>query len=147
MGLKSSVLYVKLNVLFEYKLERNTFWVITMVQFCVIGCKIVKYAFRDFFFQKCVFFYFCIFWWRHLNEFHFCLKITHIIENKLFYRINERNASILWSKLLMKNGILRKICCKKWFFWFLVAMVTGVGLKMIYNCLYLFFSHLIKTFE
>ena len=62
------------------------------------------------------FFYFCIFWWGKLNEFHFCLKIAYIEENKLFYRINERNVSILWSKdskMLMGNGKLCKICCKK----------------------------------
>ena len=42
--------------------------------------------------------------------------MSHFVENKLIYRINERNISILWSKdskLLMENGKLSKICCKK----------------------------------
>ena len=84
--------------------------------FAFIGCKIVKYNFL--FFSQKYFSYFYIFWWHHLNDFHFCLiKIAHIVENKLFYRINERDVSILWSKdskILMKNGILNKTCCKKW---------------------------------
>ena len=60
--------------------------------------------------------------------------MVQIVKYKLFFRIKERNVSMLLhkdSKILMRNGILGKICCKKVSFLFLVAMVIGIGLDLI----------------
>ena len=50
------------------------------------------------------------------DKVHFCLKMAHIAEYKLFYGINEINVSILKnkdSKILMKMAYLVNFVVKK----------------------------------